>query len=493
MSDRITSAWDYHRATSYVRNRIKGHALDFNHYPAPAKSYVFLKTIDIQHQRVPPKRDVRAVFSHQGKPDRFPLDIETLASVMFLAYGVKGAVRGRGITFYSRMVPSAGGLYPCHLYLLIHQVDGIETGLYYCDLIHQKLGMIQKVVQHQSSLKKPGASFIITSEFYNSTWKYGQRAFRYMLLDAGHLIENVSLSLKLFGFKSHVFFDLDDDAIMQMLSLNGEAEVPLAVICLNNAFTVPELSGSCAREYHQAGRMPALDILKTAYDAGKKRQPPQLAGKSIQHKSGDADGIIAESIGTAESVRVMSLSDALIARKSRRNFVRETIKSDIAGSLFQMAVSFYQSLTSKGDEPQSDLMLGVVCQYVEKVEDGFYLLSKERGFLSLQSLGRYHHHLAQVCLDQMWMADAGIHFMFMAHIKALEKRWGPRGYRYLLMESGRIGQRIYLGATSLGLGCCAVGALYDSEAQILLNLADETVLFYVVSAGVVFPDFENSI
>ena len=102
--------------------------------------------------------------------------------------------------------------------------------------------------------------------------------------------------------------------------------------------------------------------------------------------------------------------------------------------------------------------------------------------------GQYHHRLARVCLDQMWMAGASVHFLFMADPASLEKQWGPGGYRTVLLQAGRIGQRIYLGATALGLGCCAVGALYDQEARELFELKKDNSLFYVVSTGLIEKD-----
>ena len=78
---------------------------------------------------------------------------------------------------------------------------------------------------------------------------------------------------------------------------------------------------------------------------------------------------------------------------------------------------------------------------------------------------------------------AALNFLFMTNLAGLEKEFGPRGYRYLLLQSGRIAQRIYLSATGLDLGCCGVGALYDEEAQNLFGLNKESALFYVVSAG----------
>ena len=53
------------------------------------------------------------------------------------------------------------------------------------------------------------------------------------------------------------------------------------------------------------------------------------------------------------------------------------------------------------------------------------------------------------------------------------------------MDAGRMGQRIYLAAETLGLGCWGAGVLYDEEAQAQFRMETETVLFYVVSAGLV--------
>ena len=59
---------------------------------------------------------------------------------------------------------------------------------------------------------------------------------------------------------------------------------------------------------------------------------------------------------------------------------------------------------------------------------------------------------------------------------------GPaRGYRHALLEAGLVGERVYLQATALGLGVCAVGAFYDDEASRLVGVdpAREWVLHFV--------------
>jgi nitroreductase len=52
-----------------------------------------------------------------------------------------------------------------------------------------------------------------------------------------------------------------------------------------------------------------------------------------------------------------------------------------------------------------------------------------------------------------------------------------------MIEAGRFGQRLYLGATALGFGCCGVGTFYDSEAAEFLGLNPESRLLYLVAVG----------
>jgi nitroreductase len=51
------------------------------------------------------------------------------------------------------------------------------------------------------------------------------------------------------------------------------------------------------------------------------------------------------------------------------------------------------------------------------------------------------------------------------------------------MSAGRLGHRIYLAASSFGLGCCGIGAFYDNEAAALLELREASVMLYLVAVG----------
>ena len=80
--------------------------------------------------------------------------------------------------------------------------------------------------------------------------------------------------------------------------------------------------------------------------------------------------------------------------------------------------------------------------------------------------------LAQVCL------------VLSAVFQRTRWRYRERAYRYVLMEAGHIGQNVYLAATSMGLGACAIGAFLDQELDALLGLdGQEEAAIYLLAVG----------
>ena len=55
-----------------------------------------------------------------------------------------------------------------------------------------------------------------------------------------------------------------------------------------------------------------------------------------------------------------------------------------------------------------------------------------------------------------------------------QMKYGERGYRYILLEAGHIGQNICLVSETLGLKCCALGGTMDKNLEELLDIDGET-------------------
>ena len=120
---------------------------------------------------------------------------------------------------------------------------------------------------------------------------------------------------------------------------------------------------------------------------------------------------------------------------------------------------------------------------VKGLVDGFYLFDLSAGRFGCLSDQDRRRAVAVAALDQRWLERAALQFIFLADLEADQELYGPRSYRYLQIAAGCLGQRLYLGATALGLGCCAVGAFYDRELIRTCCLPENLDPFYLVAVG----------
>jgi SagB-type dehydrogenase family enzyme len=129
-----------------------------------------------------------------------------------------------------RTVPSGGALYPLDLYVHARRVEGLEPGLYHVDTEDRQLDLLRRgdeteamgrfVVQAELEAAC-AATVFVTAVFYRSTFKYGDRGYRFALLEAGHLAQTVCLTataLSLAATPVGGYFDRDAD---RHLGLDG--------------------------------------------------------------------------------------------------------------------------------------------------------------------------------------------------------------------------------------------------------------------------------
>jgi SagB-type dehydrogenase family enzyme len=87
-------------------------------------------------------------------------------------------------------------------------------------------------------------------------------------------------------------------------------------------------------------------------------------------------------------------------------------------------------------------------------------------------------------LYQEFLGAANVCFVLSAIFQRARWKYRKRAYRYVLLEAGHIAQNLYLEATSLGLGACAVGAFMDGSLNDLLGLDGvEEAALYIISVG----------
>jgi SagB-type dehydrogenase family enzyme len=499
MSKEIFTVADYHRATSYRRHALTPHALDWAHQPMATKRYPQAGRVPMDRSRPLPEIEYpriagRTSTADSGRPA--PLDVRKLSTVFRLTEDVTARAMHGGQPFYYRSVASAGALYPFELYLAAHGIDGLAPGAYHYNLLDFSL----TALRHGPAPGIPpvarnlAATFYITGIFFRSAWKYRSRAYRYVLLDAGHLLENLRLALTALGMAHSIHLDFDDRQAATLLGLDPDREACLACVHLYGDSTGEE----------ETSAVNALDslpgaILQASMVSDREIAYPEIlgihqAGNTTENRSVDAPapplvlntppagwtGLVPPDPPVpADYVRVLR------QRRSRRNFVPGTVSRDDWMTFMDLMIRHMGTESGMPPACRSALTVGFLAGAGMPDAPGFYLLDPDGRRWGCVSRGDLIEPMAAACLDQMWLKHASVHMTFMTDLTALDRTWGSRGYRYAMIEAGRLGQQAYLAATALGWGACGIGAIYDREAADLLALADDGALLYLVGVGAV--------
>ncbi len=161
-----------------------------------------------------------------------PLGFSDLATLLAASYADAGAGR--------RPVPSAGALYPLELYVLAAAVRGLETGTYHFQPFRFRLARLSPLapdalraaVVDPHALEQAAAVVVVTAVFARSQFKYGQRGYRFALLEAGHLVQNAVLAATALGVTALPLGGFYDRRLDELVGADGldEASVHALVV-----------------------------------------------------------------------------------------------------------------------------------------------------------------------------------------------------------------------------------------------------------------------
>ena len=129
-----------------------------------------------------------------------------------------------------RNVPSAGARHPFETYLLINKVDGIKPGIYYYHPIKHGLILYKEGAEcaesvlaatfGQEMVSTGAVTFIWVAVPYRTSWRYSQRGYRYLYIDAGHVGQNLHLAAEAIGAGACMIGAYYDEGMNEIVGLN---------------------------------------------------------------------------------------------------------------------------------------------------------------------------------------------------------------------------------------------------------------------------------
>lgn len=121
----------------------------------------------------------------------------------------------------------------------------------------------------------------------------------------------------------------------------------------------------------------------------------------------------------------------------------------------------------------------VFIRHLRDARSGVYAYHREEGHLTyLRELN--FDYLPEV---NRFMQQAPALIVLTANLEQVTKKYGPRGYRYALIECGHLVQLLAMSAQVLGLGGCALGGFFDQTVDEILQLPAQEVPVYGYCVG----------
>jgi SagB-type dehydrogenase family enzyme len=220
----------FQQEVKYHRGHLPGGYLDWASKPETYKQYPTAPKIPLDPPQTDDGTPLWAVLRKRRSVRHFKDEPMTKSELSQLLWAAQG-ITNRQSRF--RTAPSAGALYPVETYLVVNSVEDVEPGVYHYAVDKHELDQLRvgdfRLPVAQAALDQEVAYhanvvFIWTALFERSKWKYNQRAYRYVYLDAGHIAQNVALAAVALNLGSCQIGALYDDEVNTLIGVDGIEE-----------------------------------------------------------------------------------------------------------------------------------------------------------------------------------------------------------------------------------------------------------------------------
>ena len=197
---------------------------------------------DLSLDRIIASRKSRRKYSDE------PLQIQELS---FLLWATQGIRKQNNDFTALRHVPSAGARHSFETYIFARNVRGLEPALYRFLPQDNELVLLKTIPNMTADLSRAAfgqkfvglgaATFVWSCIPYRMEWRYGPTAYRVILMDAGHVCQNLYLACEAIGAATCAVAAYDQEAMDELIGLDGEEEFAIYAAPVGKALTIPDL------------------------------------------------------------------------------------------------------------------------------------------------------------------------------------------------------------------------------------------------------------
>ncbi len=490
MNQALQSVLFYHQETKHSQQRYARSLgyMDWATQPDPFRSYEPTKKIVLplsDANPMPPYSLLDASLPNA------PLLKESLSQLLQFSLGIAAWKVSGGSSWAVRCNASSGNLHPTEAYLILPPVleeqNSKSTLFHYAPKNHALEILAEFETSFWESLQTGSFLIGLSSIVWREAWKYGERAFRYTQLDAGHAWQALVVSAKFLGWEITKIDTISHTDITKIMGLNqtqrfDENEIADMLLLVSPTQTDANISlDSLLQDLPQCYQGKANRLSPTMQDWEIITTIEQATSQNHQTQA---------KVQKSKVVRQPSANAKDVILHRRSIHVMDKEKSFITQEQFHILL---QSVATSLDGNENATHLVIFVHRVQAYEAGLYLLLRnekdrktlqdfmhdtfiweETPFKNLYCLEKNNLQLQSkiISCNQDIASDGAFSLGMLCNYTQQLHDFGAQRYKELYWECGAIGQQLYLEATSLGLSGTGIGCFLDDMMHDILGLTN---------------------
>jgi len=488
MNKDVQTVLNYHQTTKHSQNRYARSLgyMDWATQPNPFREYLGVKKIELPlalQNATPPY-----ALLDEDLPAA-PLLLESISQLFQFAMGIAAWKESGGSSWAVRCNASSGNLHPTESYLILPPV--LETQeekscvYHYAPKNHELELLASFSTSFWNTLPKDSFIIGLSSVVWREVWKYGERAFRYSQLDAGHAWQSFVISAKMLGWNITRLDSVSHADISKIMGLNQESRFSESEVA-DMLFVVSK-----------SGVSPALPLdtlvqdLPLVYDGIANKLSPSMQEWEIIpliEEATSSNQIAQKTLPKSKVKRAPTQESKEVVLKRRSIHVMEQESSQISQAQFH---TILRSVVDSQDGKENAVHLAIFVNRIEEYDAGLYILVRNpKQIYQLQDQLNPAFRWEKSAFEGLYLleysnletvsksiscgqdiaGDGAFSLGMLCNYTQQLQKYGAHRYKELYWECGAIGQQLYLEATSMGLSGTGIGCFLDDMMHEILGL-----------------------